>query len=802
MGLCEGDLRIENVAAPPKTNLEHAIYQRVVNFVNPDVSVLIDSYEFLCHRMVLQCYSEFFSQAKNAEEIEVNGVTKGAFIAIYNWMLAEEKDALRHIQKNNVLEMLIASKILAIPELENQCLALIHSEDAFSEESAFFLFIDASRRLQTDIMDLMVPRIRYFFLLLVSSVEFDSLDLNDLCAILQSNSIVVHCELEIFMSAIKWLMAKWKSRSKLIGSVMRCVRFGLMTPAQLVDIRKNPMSSEFLRVTSNKTVQLLIEDGLSYSVEKNLSGKQDQHAERCELLRLKVPEPRNWAANSREYGSYNQFLTYLDDISSDSKKFYADIRGKPSKKADLKIGHYKVVSSDSEVYQIGKPYDFLSQGDTPEIASEGSQNFGNLQSKIGGAKCISEPGKSASSSMMSLKRSSERFHRMPSRRVRLKDQAAIVLQSAWRGYAVRRKLNSKPKRVPAESRFFDNMYLGFGSREGVNVSKFTMKNRSQHFCSSSESMESIVSVKEIQRKASKRIVLTGGIDPTGNKRQSLLTARQVYALDDMSWQQIGSIPSPRYYHGSAWLNGRIYLVGGCHEEFSDSKSVPLSGENYSFDLKCGEWKAEPCLITPRRSFGLVACNGRLFAIGGQDETNTILSSVERYDPDRKVWDEMSPLPEPLIGSAVCVHDGEIWVVGGMNGNTANVNVSRSVWCYDPKNDLWFKKSSLRFGRAFASLVTYENQLFLVGGVANENGGIVSNDHVDVWNEECASWRLKGHIDVPRHGHTVAFIGSFMVLLGGVTTKNIEKLSQVEAFCVKTGSRSKQIAPLPHPLIGH
>lgn len=71
-------------------------------------------------------------------------------------------------------------------------MAFIDSKEAFSEENAFLLFIDASRRQQTEIMELMVPRIQIFFLVLVSTVEFTELEVDDLCTILQSNYIVVH----------------------------------------------------------------------------------------------------------------------------------------------------------------------------------------------------------------------------------------------------------------------------------------------------------------------------------------------------------------------------------------------------------------------------------------------------------------------------------------------------------------------------------------------------------------------------------------------------------------------------------
>lgn len=65
------------------------------------------------------------------------------------------------------------------------------------------------------------------------------------------------------MSAVRWLMYEWDKRNKYLIEVMRCVRFGLIAPWQLVDIRRNPESEEFLLVTKSPEVSHMIEDGLA-----------------------------------------------------------------------------------------------------------------------------------------------------------------------------------------------------------------------------------------------------------------------------------------------------------------------------------------------------------------------------------------------------------------------------------------------------------------------------------------------------------------------------------------------------------
>lgn len=65
------------------------------------------------------------------------------------------------------------------------------------------------------------------------------------------------------MAAVRWLLFDWDKRQKYLVDVMGCVRFGLISPWQLVDIRRNQENPEFIMVTQNPDVSIMIEDGLA-----------------------------------------------------------------------------------------------------------------------------------------------------------------------------------------------------------------------------------------------------------------------------------------------------------------------------------------------------------------------------------------------------------------------------------------------------------------------------------------------------------------------------------------------------------
>lgn len=65
------------------------------------------------------------------------------------------------------------------------------------------------------------------------------------------------------MSAARWLDYKWNDRKLYLLDAMKCVRFGLMTPWQLVELKRNANDKEIQRLVECPEVQQMIDDALS-----------------------------------------------------------------------------------------------------------------------------------------------------------------------------------------------------------------------------------------------------------------------------------------------------------------------------------------------------------------------------------------------------------------------------------------------------------------------------------------------------------------------------------------------------------
>jgi hypothetical protein len=89
---------------------------------------------------------------------------------------------------------------------------------------------------------------------------------------------------------------------------------------------------------------------------------------------------------------------------------------------------------------------------------------------------------------------------------------------------------------------------------------------------------------------------------------------------------------------------------------------------------------ETTVVTKIRPVG----GGTVFAVGGLDINNAGLSSVERYDESKDKWQVVASMRSKRYGLGVCVLDGRMYAVGGMDGNVRLSSVER----YDEGKDEW------------------------------------------------------------------------------------------------------------------
>ncbi|KAK6637755.1 hypothetical protein RUM44_008177 [Polyplax serrata] len=877
---------------PQKTNLYKHMHYRITNYVNPDCLVQIEDVQFNCHLLVLQCYSAYFNEKTSKEVVKLpsENVSPKAFELIYEWMTYVHGDSYTILKRDNILEVFLAAQFLGIKELEEQCWAFVDCEDLFVEDTAFILYLEAKKYGISAIMELMIPRIMKFFLTLVSSKDFLELQLDEVFVLLSSNYISVHSEIEVFMSAVRWLWHDWKERKECLEQVMSCVRFGLIAPWQLVDIRRNPENPEFLEITSHPGVQQMIDNGLAYAIIKYWYGNQTgDYYHWIDLLGLSEPPSRNWAGEEKNYVTYREFLhdleQYRKELYNEKEKVRAKRESQASKvkrgsdqsglttsprdslqppQPERRISSRKHTSSISgksarvenalgetmrseiikqyventtrdctssfttgfsqppptiwNVNTILKQPDVLHQKQwfsRLDVISEGNKRSGQSRIPVAYSSVsnplqqrtepvtltVPNPGLSTSpgvacNEILSLSRSCKNQTKMS----RL--TAATVIQRAFRKHRMKKLAKIKAQAMEASSQA-KNKKETLNSGSGVinqEKSKYSAK------------VHRSLAPKDYLREGSlffaerESVLVFGGIDPHSKYGDGRNTGRNIFRYNSEcnQWDLVGELPQPRHHHAVAFLKGKVYLAGGTDPRDDEKGKTIVVGTVWSFDPVTRAWYKEKEMSTPRKNFGLAVMNGKLLAIGGQDKDGRILSSVERYDPTTGNWEYIAKLNTERTGAAATKYNDTVWVAGGMTASR-KTPLTSTVESYDAKHNVWVEQSALRFPRCFGCLFAMNETLYYIGGAgrASEKERTTSScNAIDLWNSKDEEWKLHFAMSIPRHGHAVAYLGTQILIIGGVTTAYLRALTDVECFCCERRTWVKGLSVLPVPLSGH
>jgi hypothetical protein len=132
------------------------------------------------------------------------------------------------------------------------------------------------------------------------------------------------------------------------------------------------------------------------------------------------------------------------------------------------------------------------------------------------------------------------------------------------------------------------------------------------------------------------------------------------------------LPWPLAAHGSAAIEGRIYVVGG-----ADYDAFPRLGARLlvldTARLDAGWQELAACPGTPRFVHAVAAVDGRLYVFGGaatgQDAAGTTHTVVDnwRYDPSHGSWDRLPDTPVAsgnFPAGSIVFADRCILLVGG------------------------------------------------------------------------------------------------------------------------------------------
>lgn len=132
---------------------------------------------------------------------------------------------------------------------------------------------------------------------------------------------------------------------------------------------------------------------------------------------------------------------------------------------------------------------------------------------------------------------------------------------------------------------------------------------------------------------------------------------------------------PRFHGAGVLVNGIVYATGGLNSEGSSLASV----EHAALDgTSLGEWAADTALPVEISHHGLATDGEALYVTGGLKRVENDFANDVTYDAvlrariaedgSLEAWEDVGTMPVPLAVHASFVFAGDLYVVGGLDGN--------------------------------------------------------------------------------------------------------------------------------------
>ena len=216
-----------------------------------------------------------------------------------------------------------------------------------------------------------------------------------------------------------------------------------------------------------------------------------------------------------------------------------------------------------------------------------------------------------------------------------------------------------------------------------------------------------------------------------------------------------SLPQGMWGHGTAAAGGYMYTAGGNNGTANQSSVYWSKFSTTTNEINspnpgqgvCGSWCTNGGYDLPaaRKNLSLVAYNGYLYALGGEDTTCTSGNGTGANGICDTVY----------IAKIGANGEPQLWHPTDTDSNN---------WTY------WHRDADLTTPRSMAAVAAYNNRLYLVGGKTDTaNGGVSSIEYVNLNpNGTLTPWTSSGMtaLSSVRFGHGVHIYNDYLYVVGG------------------------------------
>gem|GEM_PF-560376 len=249
----------------------------------------------------------------------------------------------------------------------------------------------------------------------------------------------------------------------------------------------------------------------------------------------------------------------------------------------------------------------------------------------------------------------------------------------------------------------------FGGTNGAELSSLEIYNTNAFSWSAGAAIPTATRGAAFVRGTDNQIYLFSGYGGGSNRSQCYK-----YNPSTNTWTTLANLPTPVWAASAAANGDLIYVFGGQTAAGTASNGVQI------YNTQTNAWTSGAVMpVALMQHQAVRSYNGKIYLFGGRTTSQGGLSDkVQVYNPANNSWSTAVSMPVPKAQFGVVLNnDGRIFVVGGRSSYVPNQGpFFHSVEIFDPKTNSWSEGPALPSAVGGQTLVNSYGNLFMMGGI--------------------------------------------------------------------------------------
>ncbi|TNN00967.1 hypothetical protein fugu_012213 [Takifugu bimaculatus] len=266
------------------------------------------------------------------------------------------------------------------------------------------------------------------------------------------------------------------------------------------------------------------------------------------------------------------------------------------------------------------------------------------------------------------------------------------------------------------------------------------------------------------REGVERLLLIGGEVSEHGEELSANVCR--LESETGSWEVETELPAQRSHHCLAVLGGFVFAAGGSSSR--DNSGGAACNLLYRYDPRHNRWTRGAPMNQRRVDFYLAAVGERLMAVGGRNDTGTLVLCGGLPSLLKTAG------PTSTYGHAGTVHCGVVYISGGHDYQIGPYR--RDVLSYDQArgNEVWLERQAMCLARGWHCMASLKHLIYAIGGSDNHADTAERFDILEVesFDPGCDQWTSVAPLLLPNSEAGLAVWAGGIYVLGGYSWESM------------------------------